>query len=71
LPKNANQYQQSNIDHKEEKRKKNQINLPIYKLKNKFYIVVKEKSQIKDAKILSEQNNNAEIGTLEKYIKKT
>ena len=71
LPRNAKQYHKSNKDHKEEKRKKNQINLPIYKLKNKFYVVIKEKSQILDAKILAQQNNNAEIVTLEKYIKKT
>ncbi|KKK88603.1 hypothetical protein LCGC14_2741470, partial [marine sediment metagenome] len=71
LPRNAKQYQKSNNDHKEERRKKNQINFPIYKLKNKFYVVIKEKSQIEDAKILAHQNNNAEIVTLEKYIKKT
>ena len=71
LPKNANQYQKFNKDHKEKKRKKNQINLPIYKLKNKFYVVIKEKSQIGDAKILAQQNHNAEIVTLEKYLKKT
>ena len=34
-----------------------------------FYVVIKEKSQIRDAKILAEQYNNAEIVTLEKYIK--
>ncbi|MBA7588718.1 hypothetical protein ES708_30785 [subsurface metagenome] len=71
LPRNAKPYQKSNKNQKEEKKKKNQINLPIFKLKNKFYVVIKEKSQIKDAKILAEQNNNAEIVTLEKYIKQT
>ena len=69
LPINAKPYQKSNKNQKKEK--KNQINLPIYKLKNKFYVVIKEKSQIRDAKILAEQYNNAEIVTLEKYIKKT
>ena len=67
LPINAKPYQKSNKNQKKEK--KNQINIPIYKLKNKFYVVIKEKSQIRDAKILAEQYNNAEIVTLEKYIK--
>ncbi len=71
LPRNAKPYQKSNKNQKEEKKKKNQINLPIYKLKNKLYVVIKEKSQIRDAKILAEQNDNAEIVTLEKFLRET
>jgi len=43
-------------------------NLPIYKLKDKFYIVIKDPSQIENAKRLAKKYANSEIVTLKKYI---
>ncbi len=69
LPRNAKPYKELNEYQYGVKKNKNYPNLPIYKLKNKIYVVVKDKSQIKEAKIIVAKNVNAEIVTLEKYLK--
>jgi len=67
LPKAAKQYQEPKSDKKGEKKKKVKIDLPIFKTQENFYVVVKDKAEIKEAKILAERYN-AQIVTLEKYL---
>jgi len=67
LPKTAKLYTDPDISKNKEKKKKDRKNLPIYNTEKDYYIVVKEKTEIKEAKILAEKYN-AKIVTLEKYI---
>ena len=67
LPKTAKLYTEPDISKNREKKKKDRKILPIYNTEKHYYIVVKEKTDIKEAKILAEEYN-AQIVTLEKYI---
>ena len=74
LPKTAKPYKGLDIKREEKNEKKNGKRkkksseiLPIYKTTKDYYIVVKEKTEIKEADILAEKYN-AQIVTLEKYV---
>ena len=63
----AKKYQEPNSEKKGDKKRKKQSEFPIFKTKNTYFVVVKEKHEIKEAKIIAEKYN-AQIVTLEKFL---
>jgi len=67
LPKSDKEYHISDDKKESKKKKKARTKFPIYKTKKNYYVVVENREEIKEAKILAEEYN-AKIVTLEKYL---
>ncbi len=65
LPSAAKSYQGSNLESNKKMLKK--LKYPIFKLDEKYFIVIKDKAEINEVKNMA-QNFNARLVTLEKYV---